>query len=96
MPVPTSKQLSEELSVFDIKCDDDLLDKMLEQCITHRIQEDDVVLEWVAFSTTRGGLALSLDNLHLFELEVRKEGGREGGYLTPPCPLPGHFTRTCP
>ncbi|KAK1150948.1 DNA polymerase alpha subunit B [Acipenser oxyrinchus oxyrinchus] len=70
MPVPTSKQLSEELSVFDIKCDDDLLDKMLEQCITHRIQEDEVVLEWVAFSTTRGGLPLSLDNLHLFELEV--------------------------
>ncbi|MGH0146766.1 UNVERIFIED_CONTAM: hypothetical protein FKN15_037577 [Acipenser sinensis] len=57
--------------------EEDLLDSystpakvMLEQCITHRIQEDDVVLEWVAFSTTRGGLAVSMDNLHLFELEV--------------------------
>ncbi|XP_041093952.1 DNA polymerase alpha subunit B-like [Polyodon spathula] len=70
MPVPTSEHISEELAVFDIKCEDDLLDKMLEQCITHRIQGDEVVLEWVAFSTTRGGLALSLDNLHLFELEV--------------------------
>ncbi|MGH0132775.1 UNVERIFIED_CONTAM: hypothetical protein FKN15_050355 [Acipenser sinensis] len=82
MPVPTSKQLSEELSVFDIKCDDDLLDKMLEQCITHRIQEDDVVLEWVAFSTTRGGLALSLDNLHLFELE----GSQKRALSTPENP----------
>ncbi|KAJ8337953.1 hypothetical protein SKAU_G00369190 [Synaphobranchus kaupii] len=60
-----------ELNMFDIACDDEMiLEKMLEQCMCHRLQGEGIVLEWVAFSTTKGGVKLSLDTLERFEHEV--------------------------
>lgn len=43
---------------------------VLEQCLCNRLQGDEIVLEWVAFSTTKGGLKLSLNTLEQFEHEV--------------------------
>ncbi|MFT7814588.1 DNA polymerase alpha subunit B [Arapaima gigas] len=60
-----------ELAVFDVHCEDDnVLDRMLEQCVCHQMRADELAHEWVAFSTTRGGLQLSLDILEQFEHEV--------------------------
>ncbi|XP_018593008.1 DNA polymerase alpha subunit B [Scleropages formosus] len=59
------------LAVFDDLCEDDqVLDRMLEQCICHQMDCDDLINEWVAFSTTKGGLKLTLDILEQFEHEV--------------------------
>lgn len=43
---------------------------VVEQCICNRIQADEMVLEWVAYSTTRNGLKLTMDTLEQFEHEV--------------------------
>lgn len=43
---------------------------VVEQCICNRMQADEMVLEWVAFSTNKNGLKLNLDNLEQFEHEV--------------------------
>lgn len=43
---------------------------VLEQCLCNRLQGNEIVLEWVAFSTTKGGLKLSLNTLEQFEHEV--------------------------
>uniref|UniRef100_A0A4W4FCE3 DNA polymerase alpha subunit B n=1 Tax=Electrophorus electricus TaxID=8005 RepID=A0A4W4FCE3_ELEEL len=75
MPLQYSK-LKLELDTFDIACEDDaVLDKMLEQCLCHRIQAEDIVCEWVAFSTTKGLLKLTLNNLETFEYEVSAMSG---------------------
>ncbi|KAK5864727.1 hypothetical protein PBY51_015945 [Eleginops maclovinus] len=71
MAVVTGESLKSELEMFDITCQDDtILDKMVEQCICNRIQADEMVLEWVAYSTTKNGLKLSTDTLEYFEHEV--------------------------
>uniref|UniRef100_A0AAY5KIG2 DNA polymerase alpha subunit B n=1 Tax=Esox lucius TaxID=8010 RepID=A0AAY5KIG2_ESOLU len=63
--------IKSELEMFDITCDNDMVfDKMLEQCLCNRLQGEDIVLEWVAFSTTKGGMKLNLDTLEQFEHEV--------------------------
>uniref|UniRef100_A0A6Q2ZEJ0 DNA polymerase alpha subunit B n=1 Tax=Esox lucius TaxID=8010 RepID=A0A6Q2ZEJ0_ESOLU len=70
--------IKSELEMFDITCDNDMVfDKMLEQCLCNRLQGEDIVLEWVAFSTTKGGMKLNLDTLEQFEHEVeeRKNSG---------------------
>ncbi|XP_076015549.1 DNA polymerase alpha subunit B [Genypterus blacodes] len=71
MALATAERLSSELEVFGIPySDDSILDKMLEQCICNRIQPDEIVLEWVAYSTTKNGLKLTTDTLEQFEHEV--------------------------
>lgn len=71
MATVTGESLKTELEMFDVLCEDDsALDKMVEQCICNRIQADEMVLEWVAFSTNKNGLKLNLDNLDQFEHEV--------------------------
>lgn len=45
---------------------------VVEHCLCHRLKGDEIVLEWVAFSTTKGGLKLSPDNLEHFEHEVSR------------------------
>ncbi|KAJ8246931.1 hypothetical protein GJAV_G00256910 [Gymnothorax javanicus] len=65
------ESIRSELDVFDVACEDDMvLEKMVEQCMCHRLKSDGIVLEWVAFSTTKGGVKLSLDSLERFEHEV--------------------------
>ncbi|XP_019739863.1 DNA polymerase alpha subunit B [Hippocampus comes] len=67
----TSEDLRSELEMFCIACkDDSALDKMVEQCVCYRIQADEWVLEWVAYSTTKNGLLLCVDTLEQFEHEV--------------------------
>ena len=48
---------------------------VLEQCICHRLQGEDIVAEWVAYGATKGQLKLTLDALDQFEHEV-KDGQR--------------------
>ncbi|XP_067373600.1 DNA polymerase alpha subunit B isoform X2 [Channa argus] len=43
---------------------------MVEQCICNRMQADEMVGEWVAYSTTKDGLKLTIDTLEKFEHEV--------------------------
>ncbi|XP_026212792.1 DNA polymerase alpha subunit B [Anabas testudineus] len=71
MALVTTESLQSELEVFDISgLDESVLDKMVEQCICNRIQADEMVLEWVAYSTTKSGLKLNMDTLEQFEHEV--------------------------
>lgn len=71
MSLVTAESLKSELEMFDIPCQNDsVLDKMVEQCICNRIQADEIVLEWVAYSTTKNGLKLTEDTLEQFEHEI--------------------------
>ncbi|XP_067831633.1 DNA polymerase alpha subunit B [Heptranchias perlo] len=69
MPVNVANIIS-ELDTFDVVVEDDsALEKLLECCITYRLKEEDIVHEWFAFSTTRGGISLNTDNVDIFEHE---------------------------
>uniref|UniRef100_A0A8C2DKX1 DNA polymerase alpha subunit B n=1 Tax=Cyprinus carpio TaxID=7962 RepID=A0A8C2DKX1_CYPCA len=43
---------------------------VLEQCLCHRLKGDEIVFEWFAFSSSKGQVPLTLDNLDQFEHEV--------------------------
>uniref|UniRef100_A0A8C4ENS4 DNA polymerase alpha subunit B n=1 Tax=Dicentrarchus labrax TaxID=13489 RepID=A0A8C4ENS4_DICLA len=51
-------------------------------CICNRIQADEMVLEWVAYSTTKNGLKLTVDTLEQFE----HEGSQKRALTTPEHP----------
>uniref|UniRef100_A0A8D3B7Q1 DNA polymerase alpha subunit B n=1 Tax=Scophthalmus maximus TaxID=52904 RepID=A0A8D3B7Q1_SCOMX len=71
MALVTAESLKSELEMFDVPCtDDSVLDTMVELCICSRIQADEMLLEWVAYSTTKNGLKLSADTLEQFKHEV--------------------------
>ncbi|XP_055015393.1 DNA polymerase alpha subunit B isoform X2 [Boleophthalmus pectinirostris] len=71
MSLVTAESLKSELEMFDIACQSDtILDKMVEQCICNRIHADEIVLEWVAYSTTKNGLKLTMETLEQFEHEI--------------------------
>ncbi|XP_076860312.1 DNA polymerase alpha subunit B isoform X2 [Brachyhypopomus gauderio] len=71
MVVVTAEELRLELDTFSVACDDEaVLDKMLEQCLCHRMKAEDMVCEWFAFSTTKQQLKLTVNNLEAFEHEV--------------------------
>ena len=55
----------------------DPLLSVMEQCACHRLQSEGIVLEWVAFSTTKNGLKLTLDTLERFEHEVIQIRGED-------------------
>ncbi|CAH2325230.1 DNA polymerase alpha subunit B [Pelobates cultripes] len=64
------KSIADELIFFDVKFEDkDVPDKLVELCTLHRLKEDDMVNEWMAFGTTRN-LPLTVGNLSLLEHEV--------------------------
>ncbi|XP_036069821.1 DNA polymerase alpha subunit B [Oryzias melastigma] len=70
MALPTAISLKSQLDLFCIPCDDDsVLERMVEQCICHRIQEDDMVCEWVSYSS-RNPKPLTMNTLEQFEHEV--------------------------
>uniref|UniRef100_A0A8B9KVU6 DNA polymerase alpha subunit B n=1 Tax=Astyanax mexicanus TaxID=7994 RepID=A0A8B9KVU6_ASTMX len=52
----------------------------MEQCLCHRIKGEDIVNEWVAFSTTKGLLKLTVNNLETFEHEVSKSSKKTSVY----------------
>ncbi|XP_061900169.1 DNA polymerase alpha subunit B isoform X2 [Entelurus aequoreus] len=71
MSLVTAEDLKTELEMFCITCEDDSnLDKMVAQCVCNRMPADQWVLEWVAYSTTKNGLVLSVDSLDQFEHDV--------------------------
>ncbi|XP_039974908.1 DNA polymerase alpha subunit B [Xiphias gladius] len=71
MALVSAESLKSELGTFDVPCQDEsVLDKMVEQCICARIQAPEMVLEWVAYSTTKNGLKLTMETLEQFEHEV--------------------------
>ncbi|KAJ0002960.1 hypothetical protein NQD34_008109 [Periophthalmus magnuspinnatus] len=73
MSVVTAESLKSELDMFDIAYESDIvLDKMIEQCICNRIHADEMVLEWVAYSSTKKGLNLTVETLERFEHEVTR------------------------
>uniref|UniRef100_A0A672Z2F4 DNA polymerase alpha subunit B n=1 Tax=Sphaeramia orbicularis TaxID=375764 RepID=A0A672Z2F4_9TELE len=48
---------------------------VVEQCICNRVKVDEMVLEWVAYSTTKNGLKLTMQTLEQFEHEVTRTCG---------------------
>ncbi|KAM4617140.1 DNA polymerase alpha subunit B [Discoglossus pictus] len=69
MPVSVTS-IEEELKVFDVTFEDnEVPEKMVELCALHRLKEEDMVNEWMAFSTNRA-LPLTVGNLSLLEHEV--------------------------
>ncbi|KAK5600426.1 hypothetical protein CRENBAI_021723 [Crenichthys baileyi] len=70
MALVTTENLKAELETFEITCEDEsVLDKMVELCICSRTQAEQMLNEWVAYSATKGGLELTLDNLENFDHE---------------------------
>lgn len=43
---------------------------VVEHCICYRLQADEMVLEWVAYSSTKNGVKLKMHNLEQFEHDV--------------------------
>ncbi|XP_066499767.1 DNA polymerase alpha subunit B [Hoplias malabaricus] len=75
-----SEKLKCELQTFGIQYEDEAaLDKMLEQCLCHRIKEEGIVNEWFAFSTTKGLSKLTVSNLEAFEHEVLNKKNKSKG-----------------
>lgn len=71
MALVTTESLKAELETFEITCEDEsVLDKMVELCICSRKQAEQMLNEWVAYSTTKDGLKLTLENLEHFEHEL--------------------------
>ncbi|XP_060935756.1 DNA polymerase alpha subunit B [Limanda limanda] len=68
----SAESLKSELDMFDVPCSDEsTLDKMVELCICSRIQADEMVLEWVAYSSSaKNGVKLAMDTLEQFKHEV--------------------------
>ncbi|MEQ2195460.1 hypothetical protein XENOCAPTIV_013202 [Xenoophorus captivus] len=70
MALVTTESLKADLETFEITCEDEsVLDKMVELCICSRTQAEQMLNEWVAYSTTKGGLELTLENLEHFDHE---------------------------
>uniref|UniRef100_A0A8C9ZNH4 DNA polymerase alpha subunit B n=1 Tax=Sander lucioperca TaxID=283035 RepID=A0A8C9ZNH4_SANLU len=74
MALVNGESIKSELEMFDVP--------LVEQCICNRIQADEMVLEWVAYSTTKNGLKLTLDTLEQFEHEEEEENLLDA-YSTP-------------
>ncbi|KAG8438009.1 hypothetical protein GDO86_008626 [Hymenochirus boettgeri] len=70
MPVSV-ESIQDELMVFDVKIENDVEvpEKLVELCTVHGLKEEDLVNEWMAFSTTRN-LLLTVTNLNQLEHEV--------------------------
>uniref|UniRef100_A0A3B4ZWM0 DNA polymerase alpha subunit B n=1 Tax=Stegastes partitus TaxID=144197 RepID=A0A3B4ZWM0_9TELE len=74
MALVTAEELQSELDMFSIPCQDEsVLDKMLEQCICYQLQADEMLHQWVAYGSKKGGPKLTMDTLDQFEHEVLKK-----------------------
>ncbi|KAM4733217.1 DNA polymerase alpha subunit B [Anableps anableps] len=70
MALVSTDSFKTELRTFEITCEDEsVLDKLVELCFCNRTSADQMVCEWVAYSATKGGLDLTLENLEHFEHE---------------------------
>uniref|UniRef100_A0A8C2AJM4 DNA polymerase alpha subunit B n=1 Tax=Cyprinus carpio TaxID=7962 RepID=A0A8C2AJM4_CYPCA len=66
----TAEDIKCELDTFNIAFNNDTVDKLLEQCLCHRLGGEEIVCEWFAFSSSREQLPLTLENLDQFEHEI--------------------------
>nr|XP_055023182.1 DNA polymerase alpha subunit B [Misgurnus anguillicaudatus]XP_055023183.1 DNA polymerase alpha subunit B [Misgurnus anguillicaudatus] len=62
--------IKSELDTFNIAFTNETLDKMLEQCLCHRLKGDEIVFEWFAYSSSKKQMPLTIDNLEQFEHEI--------------------------
>lgn len=62
--------IKSELDTFNIAFTDETLEKMLEQCLCHRLKGDEIVFEWFAYSSSKKQMPLTIDNLEQFEYEI--------------------------
>uniref|UniRef100_A0A8C6KNQ8 DNA polymerase alpha subunit B n=1 Tax=Nothobranchius furzeri TaxID=105023 RepID=A0A8C6KNQ8_NOTFU len=78
----TAESLKEEMEMFSVSYEDDaVLDKMVEQCICNRLEANEMVNEWVAFSSTKKGLKLTINTLQQFEHEVMQTPNGSSKYV---------------
>lgn len=82
----TAEDIKSELDTFNIAFTNETVDKMLEQCLCHRLKGDEIVFEWFAFSATKKQIPLTLYNLEQFEYEVlnkkkKSKGSSKGGQI---------------
>ncbi|XP_037531740.1 DNA polymerase alpha subunit B [Nematolebias whitei] len=70
MAVSTAESLKAELEVFGFPCEDEVIDKMVEQCICLRLQATEMANEWVAYTSTKNIQQLTLDTWEQFEHEI--------------------------
>ncbi|XP_023698507.1 DNA polymerase alpha subunit B [Paramormyrops kingsleyae] len=79
MEAVSVESLKEEFDLFGIAISDEaVLERMQEQCRCHGLQINEVAEEWIAYSTTRGRVNLTLDALEQFEHEaLRKRTKRQ-------------------
>uniref|UniRef100_A0A8C2H986 DNA polymerase alpha subunit B n=1 Tax=Cyprinus carpio TaxID=7962 RepID=A0A8C2H986_CYPCA len=84
----TAEDIKSELDTFNIAFNNDTVDKskLLEQCLCHRLKGDEIVFEWFAFSSSKGQVPLTLDNLDQFEHEVSTSGSQKRALTTPEHP----------
>ncbi|KAA0714255.1 DNA polymerase alpha subunit B [Triplophysa tibetana] len=75
----TAENIKSELDTFSIAFTDETVDKMLEQCLCHRLSGDEIVCEWFAFSSSKKQRPLTLDNLEQFEHEILNKKKRSKG-----------------
>ncbi|KAI7798052.1 Pola2 protein, partial [Triplophysa rosa] len=75
----TAEDIKSELDTFNIAFTDETVDKMLEQCLCHRLKGDEIVFEWFAFSSTKKQRPLTLDNLEQFEHEILNKKKKSKG-----------------
>ncbi|TRY88882.1 hypothetical protein DNTS_021980 [Danionella cerebrum] len=66
----TPDEIKGELDTFNIAFNKDTIDKMLEQCLCHRLTGEEIVFEWFAFSSSKSQIPLSLENLDQFEHDI--------------------------
>ncbi|XP_043931676.1 DNA polymerase alpha subunit B [Protopterus annectens] len=58
----------EEMRMFEVEVEqDDVTEKLVELCRIYRLKEADIANKWVAYSITKHGLSLTLENLENFE-----------------------------
>ncbi|XP_054889968.1 DNA polymerase alpha subunit B [Poeciliopsis prolifica] len=71
MALETTDNLKAELETFEVTCkDDSVLDKMVELCMCNNMNTQQMLNEWIAYSSTNDRLELNLNNLEHFEHEV--------------------------
>ncbi|XP_048732444.1 DNA polymerase alpha subunit B-like [Ostrea edulis] len=63
------EELRDEFDLFGIELTDDVIDRLKEICITYNLDADKVTDEWLAFSKAKKDLAISVENLDLFDRE---------------------------
>ncbi|KAL4238917.1 DNA polymerase alpha subunit B [Mactra antiquata] len=66
----SEEDLNDEFSVFGIEVENpDVIAKLQELCLMHRLEGGDIVTEWVAFTHSKKNVVLELDTLDQFERE---------------------------